>query len=89
MVRRLSGRVLTERVCWQGSKQMSPLGDRRYEINIGIEYNPILGRKVLRAGRGIPTYISRSEIVVKPEEPIPARDGLMGAKPRITGEYFP
>jgi hypothetical protein len=49
-----------------------PHTDRRYPINSGLEYKLIRGHNLLRAGRGTTVYISSSEIVFRPEDPIPA-----------------
>jgi hypothetical protein len=52
---------------------LDPPTDRRYQIDAGLEYKLIRGGIVLRTGRGTTVYISGSEIVFKPEDPIPAR----------------
>jgi len=49
-----------------------PSTDRRYQISACLEYKLIRRRKILSAGRGMTFSISSSEIVFKPEHPIPA-----------------
>jgi hypothetical protein len=62
-----------ERLGREPTQMSDPSTGLRCQINTAIEYNLIRGRKVLRAGRGTTVYISRHEIVFRPEDPIPAR----------------
>jgi hypothetical protein len=49
-----------------------PSTDRRYQVSASLEYKLIRRRKILSAGRGMTFSISSSEIVFKPDDPIPA-----------------
>ena len=49
-----------------------PNPDRRYQINVSLEYKILRRYKIVLAGRGTTVYISSSEIVFKAEAPLPA-----------------